>query len=483
MKRHVSSLSAAVIAALLVLTAAATVHADQYQDGMSAFQMGDYETAFRDLLPLAQAGNADAAVAVGRLYYNGAGTEKNLDRAVYWIGYSAKRGNAAGETSFAQMYERGVGVAQSDDQAIFWYKKAAAQGYVGAENNLARLLMEHKGATAQDKAAALQRLRHAAVHGSPEARQNLRVQTASPAALSAYTSGVRAFGAKDYAQAATLFQYAAHLGMADAKVNLGWMYEMGQGKPQSYTRAAQLYREAALQGDGIAQADLGTLYEEGHGVPASASQAAHWYVKAASQNDRHGLYQLARAYEFGIGVPQNRAKAIELYTRTARMGDTRAGYFANWLRDPSNVDFQDEAHRDAYLHPRRRLSPALQRIQSQAAAVVSQGPEYYKRVYQQARQEGESPAEAQRKENEARARYQRDVALDNAAGAGDAETVNKIESGDMSQDEIANYEPPAAGETSSGESSSSGSNSESEPPTPEPESDPAPEPAPSEGGD
>ncbi len=50
---------------------------------------------------------------------------------------------------------------------------------------------------------------------------------------------------------------AADQGDADAQLNLGFMYDHGEGVPQNYAEAVRWYRMAADQGNAIAQHNLG----------------------------------------------------------------------------------------------------------------------------------------------------------------------------------------------------------------------------------
>ena len=58
---------------------------------------------------------------------------------------------------------------------------------------------------------------------------------------------------KDLGKAAELYQKAADQGNAKAQMNLGWLYENGQGVPKDLGKAAELYQKAADQGDAPAQ--------------------------------------------------------------------------------------------------------------------------------------------------------------------------------------------------------------------------------------
>ena len=91
---------AALIALMLVPTGTL---AQDFDEGLSAFQEGDYWTAFRNWHKLAGEGNMHA--------------QNNLG----W------------------MYEKGFGVVQNYEVAELWYYKAAQQGLSKAQDNLSRV--------------------------------------------------------------------------------------------------------------------------------------------------------------------------------------------------------------------------------------------------------------------------------------------------------------------------------------------------------
>ena len=79
------------------------------------------------------------------------------------------------------------------------------------------------------------------------------------------------------------YRLAADQGDAEARYNLGLMYDTGQGVPQDYAQAVKWYRLAADQGDARAQNNLGVMYGTGQGVPQDYIQAHKWYNLAASR--------------------------------------------------------------------------------------------------------------------------------------------------------------------------------------------------------
>ena len=67
--------------------------AGPWEDGMVAYNRGDYVPAIRPFRPLAEAGNAKAQHLIGVMYHRGQGVAKNPVRALAWFSVAAKRGD------------------------------------------------------------------------------------------------------------------------------------------------------------------------------------------------------------------------------------------------------------------------------------------------------------------------------------------------------------------------------------------------------
>ena len=120
-----------------------------------------------------------------------------------------------------------------------------------------------------------------------------------------FQKGYDAYQAGDYATALQEWRPLADQGDADAKHNLGLMYENGQGVPQDYAEAVSWYRKAAEQGHAYAQSNIGLMYVSGQGVPQDYAEAVRWYRKAAEQGTVQAQYSLALGYKYGVGVLQD----------------------------------------------------------------------------------------------------------------------------------------------------------------------------------
>ena len=252
------------------------VRAGTVEDGLAAYQRGDYAIALRLWRPLAAQGNAAAQNDIGWAYLNGKGVPKDYSEAVKWLRLSAAQGNAAAQTNLGWMYQNGVGVPQDYDQAVKWSQLAATQGEALAQTNLGLMYAKRQGVS------------------------------------------------QDYEEAVRLFRLSAAQGNALAQTTLGWMYQNGQGVPQDYDEAVRFYRLAAAQGNAIAQTDLGLMYQFGQGVSQDYEEAVKLHRLAVAQGNAMGQNNLAFMYLFGQGVPPDDKEAVKLFRLAAAQGNATA---------------------------------------------------------------------------------------------------------------------------------------------------------------
>ncbi len=131
-----------------------------------------------------------------------------------------------------------------------------------------------------------------------------------------------AYEKKDYAAARRYFEQAAAAGNEQAQLNLGVIYEKGQGVSVDYAKARQLFEQAAAGGNERAQFNLGVLYDQGRGVPQDFTKARQWYAKAA--NHPKAQANLAALYLKGQGGPQDLEKGVQLLQKAADAGIAEA---------------------------------------------------------------------------------------------------------------------------------------------------------------
>ena len=96
-----------VTAAVFLLNAGliSGAQAGPWEDGMAAYNRGDYVPAIRLFRPLAEAGNPKAQSVIGAMYRKGEGVAKSSSRAFMWFSLAAKRGDARAKAELRQVSE------------------------------------------------------------------------------------------------------------------------------------------------------------------------------------------------------------------------------------------------------------------------------------------------------------------------------------------------------------------------------------------
>jgi hypothetical protein len=134
-----------VVIAPLVLYVLVTWCWAGFDEGLRAMQSGDYATAFREWLPLAEQGYVDAQFNLGVMYDEGRGVPQDYAQAIQWYRRAADQGNAYAQVNLGVMYDQGRGVPQDYTQAAYWYRRAADQGNADAQFNLGLMYDQGQG--------------------------------------------------------------------------------------------------------------------------------------------------------------------------------------------------------------------------------------------------------------------------------------------------------------------------------------------------
>ena len=110
-------------------TAWADTPEQQFQQGLSAYEQSDYQTAFKLWLPLAEQGEANVQLNLGVMYANGQGVKQDDVEAVKWYRKAAEQGNANAQMILGTVYFLGKGVQFNKALAKEWFGKACDNGY------------------------------------------------------------------------------------------------------------------------------------------------------------------------------------------------------------------------------------------------------------------------------------------------------------------------------------------------------------------
>lgn len=77
--------------------------AGPWEDGMVAYNRGDYLPAVRLFRPLAEQGNSKAQAQIGTMYRKGEGMTVSLTRAFMWFSVAARRGDARAKAGLREV--------------------------------------------------------------------------------------------------------------------------------------------------------------------------------------------------------------------------------------------------------------------------------------------------------------------------------------------------------------------------------------------
>ena len=149
----------------------------------------------------AWAGDAEAQLQMGSLYFDGKDATRDYTMAAKWFRLAARQGNARAQFSLGVMYDAGLGVVQNQAEAVSWYRRAALQGLASAQLNLGVAYSQGQGVVKSD------------------------------------------------ADAIKWFRLAADQGQSQAQFNLALMYAKGQGAAQDFDEAYRWARLSADQGN------------------------------------------------------------------------------------------------------------------------------------------------------------------------------------------------------------------------------------------
>ena len=151
----------------------ATANAAPIDDGIAAYDRGDYAQALDLYRPLAIQGNAEAQHHLGYMYSTGLGVTQNNQEALKWLRLAAAQGNAVAQFHIGRMYYRGDGVTQNYQEALKWVRLAATQGHETAQHAIGMAYYKGEGVT-QNYQEALKWYRLAAAQGRVSAIEDLK---------------------------------------------------------------------------------------------------------------------------------------------------------------------------------------------------------------------------------------------------------------------------------------------------------------------
>lgn len=160
----------------LAFAFALAAQAQTFEDGLAAYDRGEFARAYEIWKPLAERDDLAAQRNIGHLYRFGRGVQKDLSAAAQWYRRAADRGFDRAQANLAALYLTGEGVEQNYREAAIWFERAARQGHVISQYNLG-LLYETGAGVEASLPIAMGWYSMAARAGHPMAQQRLEELT------------------------------------------------------------------------------------------------------------------------------------------------------------------------------------------------------------------------------------------------------------------------------------------------------------------
>ena len=142
-----------------------------FAEGATAYNNRNYALAYKEIVPLARTGNADAEHLLGLMYYMGRGVPQDYKQALMWHRRAASQGKADAQYVVGAMYYTGNAVIQDHKEAVIWFRKAAEQGHAEAQQVLGLMYRYHIGGMPQDNVIAYMLWNLAAASGNANAAE------------------------------------------------------------------------------------------------------------------------------------------------------------------------------------------------------------------------------------------------------------------------------------------------------------------------
>ncbi len=260
-------------------------------------------------------GDIEAKYYYGKLYMDGKGVEKDVQKGVHYLTMAALNGMAAAQFEMGNAYSKGEGVTQNSEKAFDYYRKAAEQGNRGAMWNVACCYKNGEGVKA-DYYHAL----HWYMTAAPNGYQNKLADLMSgkdtgwvKSPMTEYIKAMQQYNNKEYDKAAEAFKKLRKRDVEDAKVMEELcIIQMGDSKKsaksvKNLTKLAQENSHAALE--------LARMQLTGAGVEKDIDTAVKTLTTLAEQGYVPAYSMVGDLYYEGLGVEKNFGKAMAYYLK------------------------------------------------------------------------------------------------------------------------------------------------------------------------
>lgn len=231
--------------------------ADDVEEGVTAYQQQDYQTALNAWNRAAQQDDSDAEYNLGQLYRLGQGVKLSYPSAQSYYLKAAQKNHPLAQLNLGTLYYSGKLGADQEENAFYWLQKAAENANAHAQWMIGIMLFNGQGVS-QDSIAAYSWLTLASEQDHPQA---ILDQTKLKTGLS-----------------------AVQLSLADALTKTFRQNKAAKTAiRQQEEKAFYWLHQAAEKGDAHGQWMIGDMLLNGQGVAQDMVAAYSWLTLASEQ--------------------------------------------------------------------------------------------------------------------------------------------------------------------------------------------------------
>ena len=256
------------------------------------------------------------------------GGEKDVELAQEILLPLVEAGNAEAQYYWAYIYEWEIDDNDGgEEESRYWHNLAIEQGYAKA----CLAVLVYGQVESEERAQELL-----------EMAREAGLFKMTPEELGADGCGLVGlyyyFEEEDYNNAIEWFTKAADMGCGFAMHNLGVMYYNGMGVTRNETIFLEWLEKAANLGYGFSMRNLAAYF---YSVGDTAN-AVRWYKKAADVGDAAAMYKMGYFYYSGYGIEKNDAQAQLLFEKSANAGNAASMYWTGWLKLENRYSSEQE---------------------------------------------------------------------------------------------------------------------------------------------
>ncbi|QFT32466.1 Putative beta-lactamase HcpC precursor [Labrenzia sp. THAF82] len=237
-----------------------------FQRGRGAFAAGDLEQASAYFEQAYQMGHVRAGQVLGRMYYLGAGIDRNREKAVELYRKAAERGDAYALHSLGMAEIRGEGTAQNEEAGLEKLLQSVEAGHTFSYNAIGGFYLrgQHVG--------------------------------------------------ENVDRAVYYYNRSASRDDIYGFLNMGTLYRDGKGVPQDFEASLGWFMKAHDGGHPAAGTAIGLLYFNGQGVEKSPEEATKWFRESAQRGDAWGAFNTAfmLGKQSGEGAARDRIRMLAM---------------------------------------------------------------------------------------------------------------------------------------------------------------------------